>query len=114
MKSAEVNRCFHSYYYQYVNITPFTITSTISMVTSKYKLNIFHIFIFPDNKIMQLNINRARHCCQEKQRRLIFPSTSWSLNGNITVCGHSLFYRKIDLLKINPGRGYVFYVLIFP
>ncbi|EDS4219131.1 hypothetical protein CD683_003534 [Salmonella enterica subsp. enterica serovar Herston] len=45
VKSAALNRRFHSYYDQHLNLIPFTITSSISMLTIKYKLNICHVFI---------------------------------------------------------------------
>ncbi|ECJ2546972.1 hypothetical protein FNN75_19885 [Salmonella enterica subsp. arizonae] len=53
MKSAVLDRRFYSYYYQHINLTPFTIMSSISVLTSKYKLNICHIFICLGNKIIQ-------------------------------------------------------------
>ncbi|EAM9830602.1 hypothetical protein CBJ15_17195 [Salmonella enterica subsp. enterica serovar Rubislaw] len=56
MKSAALNRRFHSCYDQYLNLIPFTITSSISMLTIKYKLNIFHIFIWLSEKIIQNRI----------------------------------------------------------
>ncbi|AXC82231.1 hypothetical protein DO628_10925 [Salmonella enterica subsp. salamae] len=56
MKSAALNHRFHSYYDQRFNLIPFTITSSISMLTIKYKLNICHIFIWLSNKIIQNRI----------------------------------------------------------
>ncbi|EAM8568788.1 hypothetical protein EEA56_19635 [Salmonella enterica subsp. enterica serovar Mapo] len=56
MKSAALNRRFHSCYDQHLNLTPFTITSSISMLTIKYKLNIFHFFIWLSEKIIQNRI----------------------------------------------------------
>ncbi|EBS6870084.1 hypothetical protein CBZ93_07715 [Salmonella enterica] len=53
MKSAALNRRFHSCYDQRLNLIPFTITSSISILTIKYKLNIWHIFIWLSNKIIQ-------------------------------------------------------------
>ncbi|EAZ5966910.1 hypothetical protein CDF08_12885 [Salmonella enterica] len=61
MKSAVLNRGFHSYYYQRLNLILFTITSSISVLTSKYKLNICHIFICLDNKIIQNRIFSDLH-----------------------------------------------------
>ncbi|HAE5011219.1 TPA_asm: hypothetical protein G4G35_004546, partial [Salmonella enterica] len=45
VNSAAFNRRFHSCYDQHLNLIPFTITPSISMLTIKYKLNICHIFI---------------------------------------------------------------------
>ncbi|APZ71648.1 hypothetical protein ACY61_02005 [Salmonella enterica subsp. enterica serovar Saintpaul] len=56
MKSAALNRRFHSCYDQHLNLIPFTITSSISMLTIKYKLNIFHFFIWLSEKIIQNRI----------------------------------------------------------
>ncbi|EAB5050886.1 hypothetical protein EG177_00240 [Salmonella enterica] len=56
MKSAALNRRFHSYSEQRLNFIPFTITSSISMLTIKYKLNICHIFIWLSKKIIQNRI----------------------------------------------------------
>ncbi|EBS2232376.1 hypothetical protein DRL22_19385 [Salmonella enterica subsp. enterica serovar Middlesbrough] len=56
MKSAALNCRFHSCYDQHLNLIPFTITSSISMLTIKYKLNIFHIFIWLSEKIIQNRI----------------------------------------------------------
>ncbi|EBL2502707.1 hypothetical protein D3J93_11090 [Salmonella enterica] len=56
MKSAALNRSFHSCYDQHLNLIPFTITSSISMLTIKYKLNIFHFFIWLSEKIIQNRI----------------------------------------------------------
>ncbi|EBW7445690.1 hypothetical protein DQD79_17985 [Salmonella enterica subsp. enterica serovar Muenchen] len=56
MKSAALNRRFHSCYDQHLNLIPFTITSSISMLTIKYKLNIFHFFIWSSEKIIQNRI----------------------------------------------------------
>ncbi|HAE2269046.1 TPA_asm: hypothetical protein GND82_003661 [Salmonella enterica subsp. salamae serovar 60:g,m,t:z6] len=56
MKRAALNRRFHSYYDQRLNLIPFTRTSSISVLTIKYKLNICHIFILLSNKIIQNRI----------------------------------------------------------
>ncbi|EBL8432837.1 hypothetical protein F0A46_03345 [Salmonella enterica] len=56
MKSAALNRRFHSCYDQHLNLIPFTITSSISMLTIKYKPNICHIFIWLSKKIIQNRI----------------------------------------------------------
>ncbi|EBN5953801.1 hypothetical protein DWC21_12995 [Salmonella enterica] len=56
MKSAALSRRFHSCYDQHLNLIPFTITSSISMLTIKYKLNIFHFFIWLSEKIIQNRI----------------------------------------------------------
>ncbi|EAB8534460.1 hypothetical protein D9O86_20930 [Salmonella enterica subsp. enterica] len=56
MKSAALNRRFHSCYAQHLNLIPFTITPSISMLTIKYKLNIFHFFIWLSEKIIQNRI----------------------------------------------------------
>ncbi|EDI5424278.1 hypothetical protein CE645_14005 [Salmonella enterica subsp. enterica serovar Muenchen] len=56
MKSAALNRRFHSCYDQHLNLIPFTITSSISMLTIKYKPNIFHFFIWLSEKIIQNRI----------------------------------------------------------
>ncbi|EBU8544331.1 hypothetical protein EJD29_15155 [Salmonella enterica subsp. enterica serovar Agama] len=56
MKSAALNRRFHSCYDQHLNLIPFTITSSISMLTIKYKLNIFHFFIWLSEKIIKNRI----------------------------------------------------------
>ncbi|EBH7967130.1 hypothetical protein FKO23_06940 [Salmonella enterica] len=56
MKSAALNRRFHSCYDQHLNLIPFTITPSISMLTIKYKLNIFHFFIWLSEKIIQNRI----------------------------------------------------------
>ncbi|EBI5623771.1 hypothetical protein DUG02_02890 [Salmonella enterica] len=53
MKSAVLDCRFYSYCYRHINLTPFTIMSSISVLTSKYKLNICHIFICLGNKIIQ-------------------------------------------------------------
>ncbi|EAX8473061.1 hypothetical protein AH421_10525 [Salmonella enterica] len=53
MKSSALSRRFHSYYDQHLNLIPFTITPSISMLTIKYKLNICHIFIWLSKKIIQ-------------------------------------------------------------
>ncbi|EDT2836656.1 hypothetical protein S958_000982 [Salmonella enterica subsp. enterica] len=56
MNSAAFNRRFHSCYDQHLNLIPFTITPSISMLTIKYKLNICHIFIWLSEKIIQNRI----------------------------------------------------------
>ncbi|EAO4748290.1 hypothetical protein E2F03_08390 [Salmonella enterica subsp. enterica serovar Enteritidis] len=56
MNSAAFNRRFHSCYDQHLNLIPFTITPSISMLTIKYKLNICHIFIWLSKKIIQNRI----------------------------------------------------------
>ncbi|EBW4022319.1 hypothetical protein BXO36_17535 [Salmonella enterica subsp. enterica serovar Hartford] len=56
MNSAALNRRFHSCYDQHLNLIPFTITSSISILTIKYKLNIFHFFIWLSEKIIQNRI----------------------------------------------------------
>ncbi|EGV5920670.1 hypothetical protein FA051_18230 [Salmonella enterica] len=58
MNSAAFNRRFHSCYDQHLNLIPFTITPSISMLTIKYKLNICHIFIWLSKKIIQNRIFR--------------------------------------------------------
>ncbi|ECU6026509.1 hypothetical protein A3X44_01760 [Salmonella enterica subsp. enterica serovar Enteritidis] len=56
MNSAAFNRRFHSCYDQHLNLIPFTITPSISMLTIKYKLNICHIFFWLSKKIIQNRI----------------------------------------------------------
>ncbi|APX80311.1 hypothetical protein D3Z06_18555 [Salmonella enterica subsp. enterica serovar Gallinarum] len=56
MNSAAFNRRFYSCYDQHLNLIPFTITPSISMLTIKYKLNICHIFIWLSKKIIQNRI----------------------------------------------------------
>ncbi|EDP0694035.1 hypothetical protein F1118_08045 [Salmonella enterica] len=56
MNSAAFNRRFHSCYDQHLNLIPFTITPSISMLNIKYKLNICHIFIWLSKKIIQNRI----------------------------------------------------------
>ncbi|ECE5357497.1 hypothetical protein DEK49_14435 [Salmonella enterica] len=56
MNSAAFNRRFHSCYDQHLNLIPFTITPSISMLTIKYKLNICHIFTWLSKKIIQNRI----------------------------------------------------------